>query len=233
MDIDTGSYNRDPAKYKALVEELYQQYPPITLPAEYAMFVQDNLARFLIRLARYKFVAKMCRKTDEVLEVGCGSGLGSLFLGQHCRRVVGLDVKGTELQEAKSINRRANVEFREGDVLSDADPTQYDVVVALDVIEHLSEQDGFRFIESLRSRVRPAGMVILGTPSIYSFPYQSPLSQASHVKCYDQQELISQVDRCFHRVLAFSMNDEVVHTGFSKLAWYYFILAFVPKARAQ
>jgi hypothetical protein len=78
-------------------------------------------------------------------------------------------------------------------------------------------------------QVKPAGMIVIGTPSIYSYPYQSELSKAAHVKCYDQEELLELVDAYFHRSTAFSMNDELVHTGFSKMAWYYFVLGFLPR----
>ena len=230
--IDTGIYNRDPEEYRKLVEELYAQFPPITLPPEYAYFFERDLLRLLIRLARYKFVARQLRKTDRVLEVGSGSGVGAMFLSQYCEHVTGLELKTTELQAARSINRRPNVDFL-GDNLFAYTPTRpFDVVVALDVIEHFSEQEGDRLLRVMARHLAPTGMLIIGSPSLYSWQYQSPLSQASHVKCYDQQELQSLVDRHCDRTIAFGMNDEMVHTGHSKMSWYYFILGFVPRRDA-
>jgi len=226
--VDIGSYNSDPETYRKLVEDLEARYGKIQLPAEYAHFIQDNLLRLLIRLARYKFVARQLRHFDEVLEVGCGSGLGAIFLSQHCARVVGLDIKADEIQEARSINRRENVTFQCGDLFDMAQPLQFDVVVALDVIEHMPEEQGRRLLKQMAARTRPTGMTIVGTPSLYSLPYQGALSRASHVKCYDQQELVALFDECFGRTLSFSMNDEMVHTGFTKLAWYYFLMGFYP-----
>jgi len=226
--VDIGTHNQDPEHYRRLVEELYASHPPITLPPEYASFVEGNLLRLLIRLARYKFVARMLKPTDRVLEVGCGSGLGSIFLGQHCAQVTGLEVKTTEIEEARSINRRSNVEFKVGDLMDESPRPEWDVVVALDVIEHMPKEDGLKLVEAMARHLKPTGMLVIGSPSIYSYPYQSPLSQASHVKCYDQTELVALIDTCFGRTLPFSMNDEVVHTGFSKMAWYYFVLGFMP-----
>jgi 2-polyprenyl-3-methyl-5-hydroxy-6-metoxy-1,4-benzoquinol methylase len=229
MKVDIGSYNSDPQRYQQLVDELYSENPSITLPPEYASFVKNNLLRLLIRLARYKFVARLIKKGDRVLEVGCGSGLGSIFLSQHCAHVTGLDVKTTEIEEANSINRRENVEFKVGDLFEIEASQVYDVIVNLDVIEHMPVEQGHQLVAAMARRLEPTGMLIIGTPSIYSYEYQSPMSQASHVKCYDQEELLALVDNYFGRTLAFSMNDEVVHTGFSKMAWYYFVLAFMPK----
>ncbi len=87
---------------------------------------------------------------------------------------------------------------------------------------------GERMVATAASMMRDTGMIIVGSPSIYSYPFQSPQSQASHVKCYDQKELVEMMDRHFGRTIAFSMNDELVHTGFSKLAWYYFVVGFCP-----
>lgn len=227
--VDSGIYNRDPEEYRRLVEELYAQFPPITLSPEYAYFFERDLLRLLIRLARYKFVARHLRKTDRVLEVGSGSGVGAMFLSQYCEHVTGLELKTTELEEAHSMNRRPNVSFL-GDNLFDYMPANpFDVVVALDVIEHFSEQDGDRLLSAMARHLPPSGMLVIGSPSLYSWQYQSPLSKGSHIKCYDQDELQALVDRHCQRTLAFGMNDELVHTGHPKMSWYYFILGFVPR----
>lgn len=228
--IDTGYYNKDQELYTRLVREWYERYPDgVTLPPEYAHFVEENLLRLLIRLARYKFVARIVKKTDRVLEVGSGSGLGSMFISQHCAHVTGIEVKTTEVDEARAINRRDNVEFMVADLFKLKVTEPFDVVFSLDVIEHMPIDEGHEFVAAMARQLKPSGMAIIGTPSIYSYQYQSPQSKASHVKCYDQDELLGLVDNYFGRTLAFSMNDEVVHTGFSKMAWYYFILAFLPK----
>ena len=150
--VDIGPYNADPDRYQELVDELYANYPSITLPPEYASFVQDNLLRLLIRLARYKFVARLIKQSDRVLEVGCGSGLGSIFLSQHCAHVTGLEVRTTEVEEARAINRRENVEFVVGDLFELADSQKYDVVVNLDVIEHMPLEQGRELVAGMASR---------------------------------------------------------------------------------
>ena len=149
--IDIGKYNKDSAEYRKLVEELYFKYKNgINFPPEYAQFVQEDLLRLCIRLARYKFIARIIKKTDYLLEVGCGSGLGSIFLSQHCSHVTGIDVKTTEIDEAMVLNKRDNVSFIVQDFFNFPDEDLYDVLVALDVIEHLSEKQGLIFIENAR-----------------------------------------------------------------------------------
>lgn len=228
--VDTGCYNKDNELYKRLVEDLYRQYSEgVKLSPEYASFVHNNMMHLLIRLARYKFVARMVKKSDRVLEVGSGSGLGSIFLGQHCAHVTGLDVKTTEVEEARSINKRENVEFKVGDIFETISEQPYDVVVALDVIEHMPEEQGQKLVKAMADNLKDDGMLVIGSPSLYSYDYQGPLSKASHVKCYDKDELVKLIENYCGRTIAFSMNDEMVHTGFHKMAWYYFVLGFMPK----
>lgn len=224
-----GQYTLDPGQYEELVARMQREHPPVTLGAEYAMFIRDNLLRLLIRLARYKFVARMLRPADTVLEVGCGTGLGSIFLAQHARHVTGLDVKESELAQARAINRRDNVAFERGDFFSLDPQRRFDAVVSLDVIEHMPVDDGRRFLAAAARHTRPEGLTIIGTPSIHSYPHQGALSRAAHVKCYDQAELAALMGEHFARVLPFAMNDEVLHTGHPRMAWYYMMLGLYPR----
>lgn len=229
--IDAGSYNKSQNEYQRLVKELYDNYKDgVTLSPEYAAFIENDLLRFLIRLARYKFVARLLKPTDKVLEVGSGSGLGCIFLSQHCEHVTGIDVKTTEIEEASSLNKRDNVDYRVCDLFDMSDSHKYDAVISLDAIEHMPIEVGHKFIEKKTRLLKDDGLVIVGSPSIYSYPYQSPLSQASHVKCYDLPELKGLIDNYVQRTISFSMNDEVVHTGHHKMAWYYFVIGFGRKA---
>ena len=175
----------------------------------------------------------MIKPTDRLLEVGSGSGLGSIFLAQHCAHVTGLDVKTTEVEEAKAINRRQNVEFVAGDLFDWPRSHAFDVVVALDVIEHLTPENGLRLLDGLVGQLKDTGMLVIGSPSVYSWPHQGALSQASHIKCYDLDELTAVIDRFCGRTIRFSMNDELVHTGHSKMAWYYFVLGFMPRTQER
>jgi 2-polyprenyl-3-methyl-5-hydroxy-6-metoxy-1,4-benzoquinol methylase len=227
MSRPMEKYN--PQRYDELVLEQHSRFPSITLPPEYAELFETNTLQVLVKLARYKFVARLLRKHDDVLEVGSGTGLGAVFLSQHVRHVTGLEIKPHDHGAACAINRCDNVVFLLQS-LFDYDPkAKHDAVVALDVIEHLTPEVGDQFVHRIAHCCKPDGIVAIGTPSIHSYPYQSKYSQAAHVKCYDQPELMELMDRHFGRILPFSMNDEIVHTGHPKLAWYYFMIGFMPR----
>ena len=66
----------------------------------------------------------------------------------------------------------------------------------------------------------PHGVLIVGMPSLQSQAYASPQSKEGHVNCKDQGEFGALMKRYFHNVFMFSMNDEVVHTGYSAMSHY-------------
>jgi 2-polyprenyl-3-methyl-5-hydroxy-6-metoxy-1,4-benzoquinol methylase len=220
----------NPELFDRLIREQRARFPSVTLPPEYAELFEVNTLQVLIKLARYKFAARLLKKNDDVLEVGSGAGLGAIFLSQHVRHVTGLEVDPHDYASACAVNRRNNVDFLH-ESLFDYDLTRkHDAIVTIDVIEHFSVEDGYKFVKRLATHCKPDGLVLVGTPSIHSYPYQSEYSQAAHIKCYDQGELVALMENYFGRTIAFSMNDEIVHTGHPKLAWYYIVLGLLPSA---
>jgi len=185
----------DPQKYEQLVAEQHARYPSITLPPEYAELFEVNTLQILVKLARYKFVARILKPSDEVLEVGSGTGIGAIFLAQHAASVIGLEIKRHDYEAAVAVNQRPNVSFRHQSLYDFTPPDRrFDAVVSIDVIEHMPIEDGRRFAAELARRCRDDGVVVVGSPSIHSYPYQSKYSQAAHIKCYDQGELVELMD---------------------------------------
>jgi 2-polyprenyl-3-methyl-5-hydroxy-6-metoxy-1,4-benzoquinol methylase len=99
-------------------------------------------------------------------------------------------------------------------------PGQFDGIYALDVLEHIHPDREIRFLMNLVGALAPHGVVIIGMPSLESQAYASPISRAGHVNCKSMPEFKKLLEGNFHNVLMFSMNDEVVHTGYHKMAHY-------------
>jgi len=105
----------------------------------------------------------------------------------------------------------------------------YDGVFALDVLEHIASSDEHVFLKNGFSPLTTHGVAIIGMPSLESQVYASPTSRAGHVNCKTMPDLKATMQRYFHNVFMFSMNDEVVHTGYHKTAHYLFALGCSKK----
>ncbi len=90
----------------------------------------------------------------------------------------------------------------------------------MDVLEHIqsSDEDAFMF-QNLIGTLLPDGVCIIGTPSLVPglrFKIQQDgsceLQVSGRIKDFRR--------KFFQNVFMFSMNDEVVHTGYGKMAHY-------------
>jgi hypothetical protein len=101
---------------------------------------------------------------------------------------------------------------------------EFDGAYAIDVLEHIPADQEDVFLGNIVASLKAHGPLIVGIPSIHSQVYASPASRAGHVNCKDAAGLKGTLSRFFHNVFIFSMNDEVVHTGFPAMAHYLFAL---------
>jgi 2-polyprenyl-3-methyl-5-hydroxy-6-metoxy-1,4-benzoquinol methylase len=156
-----------------------------------------------------------------VLEVGCGDGFGTRVVAQAVRRIVAVDFDHEFVESAASTaSPKYPIEFRQHDVAKAPVPGEFDAVYSLDVLEHIPATRERKFLSNMLAPLRPSGVCIVGTPSLESQRYASKFSRMGHVNCKDQASLRRLMQTFFHNVFIFSMNDEMVHTGFAKMSHY-------------
>ena len=181
----------------------------------------DDPRRLVFTLSRYKFVSKMFEGFGHVLEVGCGDGFGTRIVRQAVDAVTAVDFDPVFIEDAASrACDKWNVNFRVHDMLDAPLEGAFDAAYALDVLEHISPQDEDRFLAHVCQSLKPGGCCIMGMPSLESQPHASPASKAGHVNCKSLPDFKEVMRKYFNCVHGFSMNDEVVHTGFHKMANY-------------
>ena len=186
---------------------------------------QDDPRRLLFVLARYKFVAKMLSGMNKVLEVGCADAFGTRVVRQEVPNVVATDFDPVFIQRNQAqVDPKWNVIFKVHDMLAGPLAEEFDGVYAVDVIEHIPVEQELQFVSNLVASLNSRGVALLGSPSIQSQLYASPPSKAGHVNCKDAPGLRQLMRHFFHNVFIFSMNDEVVHTGFHPMAHYLWAL---------
>ncbi len=182
----------------------------------------DDPKRLVFSMARYKFVAKMLEGRRNVLEFGCGDGFNAPIVRQGVGKLTLTDFDPLFIADAKERMRdRWPYEAHVVDITKDQIPAgPYDGIYSLDVFEHLPEEWDDMVISKLAAALTPDGALIVGMPSLESQAYASPPSKAGHVNCKSAPDLRALMQRHFNAVFMFSMNDEVVHTGFHKMAHY-------------
>ena len=181
----------------------------------------DDPKRLVFSLARYKFVAKMLAGRKKVLEVGCGDGFASRIVQQEVKELTVSDFDPVFVADARSRgNGRWPANAIVVDILSAPPPGRYDAVYTLDVLEHIPAAREDVFIKNITLSLEEHGVLIVGMPSLESQAHASPPSREGHINCKRGAELKAVMERHFHTVFMFSMNDEVVHTGFFPMAHY-------------
>jgi len=177
-------------------------------------------------LARYKFVAKMLKQNGRTLEVGCGDGFGAPIVRQHSSEYVGIDVDQRLITDNTSrlSSIIPNLEFILQDITEENDLGKFDTVFNVDVLEHLDADKEKSFLEGSIDCLKKDGIYICGTPSKYSEQYASERSAVQHINLKTAPEKKALFEKYFEFVWIFSMNDEMVHTGFHPMAHYLFAL---------
>ena len=189
-----------------------------------SLMIQNDAKSLLFVLSRYKFVAKMLAGKNSVLEVDCSEGLGTRTLLQHIKNYSGIDRDQEKIEAAKEFNKLENSNFYLHDIMMQPPNHIYDAVFSLDSLEHINSDFESIYIENSIKNLDSKGVIIIGCPTLESQAYASEPSKAGHINCKTSSDLMSLVAGYFDNVFCFAMNDEVVHTGFSKMAHYHFVL---------
>ncbi len=191
----------------------------------------DDPKRLTFTLSRYKFVAKMLAGRSHVLEVGCADAFGTRIVRQDVGKVTAVDFDPLFIADAKRrMNPHWPFDLLVHDMLTGPVPGQYDGMFALDVLEHIAPDQERVFLSNMLASLAPHGAVILGMPSLESQEHASPNSKAGHVNCKSMPAFKTLMQDHFHNVFMFSMNDEVVHTGYHKMAHYLLAVCCERKA---
>jgi cyclopropane fatty-acyl-phospholipid synthase-like methyltransferase len=187
--------------------------------------------RTLFTLARYKFVAKMLGGRRKVLEIGCADAFGTRLVQQAVGEVTAVDFDPVFIEDVQArMNPSWPMTAFVHDMLDGPVRGTYDAIYSLDVLEHIAPEHEDRFLANALQSLDEHGAMIVGMPSLESQAHASPQSKAGHVNCKSGKDFKATLDRYFHNVFVFSMNDEVVHTGFYPMAHYLIALCCGKKA---
>lgn len=115
-------------------------------------------------LLRYLFAANFFCKDNDVLETCCGLGWGAYLVSEQAKKVVAFDLDKTALDFCRKEWNADNVMWIEGNALdfSFLDGKKFDVVLAMETIEHFKKEDGEKYINNISLVLKNDG-VLIGT----------------------------------------------------------------------
>jgi 2-polyprenyl-3-methyl-5-hydroxy-6-metoxy-1,4-benzoquinol methylase len=205
--------------------EDYHRLGPATMGPWTSHIWREDPRHMCFLMSRYKFVSKMLAGKESVLEVGCGDAVGTPIVLQTVGKVHGIDFEPLVLDDAikrYSADTTNRATFAVHDMTVNPVPGRFDAIFSLDVIEHIPETTEKMFLDNICASLSPQAVCILGTPNITANEYASPASKAGHINLKSAETLHTLLSSRFHNVFNFSMNDEVIHTGYSPMAHYLF-----------
>ena len=101
------------------------------------------------------------------------------------------------------------------------------IVVGLPIRFDYLNLEPIKFIDLMKEKGKSVKKQI---PSLGSQPYAALDSKEGHINCKFVNDIRVSLSKHFENVFIFSMNDEVDHTGYPKVAHYLTGLCCSPKA---
>ncbi|MCU7555009.1 class I SAM-dependent methyltransferase [Alteromonas sp. ASW11-19] len=197
--------------------------PGFTLGPRASYAYLNDPRRLAFMLARYKFCAKMLIGKKHILEVGCGDSFGSPVVAQECETMTGIDIEERLIEENKvRLKDIDKLRYQTCDITQSAPDGMFDGAISLDVLEHIPFELEGHYFENVTSVLDDNAIFIVGMPNITSDIYASKPGHSPHINLKDEKGIRESMGQYFSNVLVFSMNDEVVHTGFTPMAHYLF-----------
>jgi SAM-dependent methyltransferase len=153
--------------------------------------------------ARYLFAARLARNR-RVLDLGCGAGYGSRLLAASAQWVVSLDSAAEALELAGGGARMHRV--RAGAAALPLAEDSFDLVVAFEVIEHLT--DWREMLGEVRRVLAPRGQFLVSTPNVTYYAQSRAQSGPNpfHAHEFSLEEFRESLRAAFPHVSLFTQN---------------------------
>lgn len=113
------------------------------------------------QLDLYKHIAK--RVSGDAIEIGFGTGFGTLQYAHRCQSVVAIEPDETSVEFARDCLPLANVEWLVGDVTERLPEKHFDFAIMIEVLEHIPDYEAA--LNVLKACLKDYGTAIISGPN--------------------------------------------------------------------
>lgn len=124
------------------------------------------------QLTIYKNMAFLL-EDKQVLEVGFGTGFGTLQYAHLAKSVTAVEIDRNAIQFANKVLPLKNVNWNYGNIVQGDIYGLYDAIVMIEVIEHIPEWE--TALHNVFKRLVPGGILIASTPNANGTFQKNPL----------------------------------------------------------
>ena len=136
----------------------------------------------------YRTVLSFAKKYENgrsrILDIGCGVGTVSLYLGANGKKVCGIDISRSGIlvakQNAKNFGLEKSIKFSVIDFPKVLPRKTFDLIICSEVLEHIRNDK--MAVVRMNSILRKGGVVIASSPSL-----NAPLYKMGLLKNFDRE----------------------------------------------
>jgi 2-polyprenyl-3-methyl-5-hydroxy-6-metoxy-1,4-benzoquinol methylase len=119
-------------------------------------------------LTQKPWFTKYLRRSDIILDLGCGNGQNTIKASKNVKRVVGIDINESMINSAKRSSQRLgieNIKFETADLGKKLkyQSNSFDKIMFLDVLEHLMKRN--QMLKEVKRVLKPQGWLLLVVPN--------------------------------------------------------------------
>lgn len=98
------------------------------------------------------------------LDLGCGCGITTLYIGQSGAKVVGVDQADKLIEYANKHNKNDNVSYIVADIPTLSLDKEFDYVFLADVLEHIDAKKYPQVLSMLQKHTHPGSVIYINLP---------------------------------------------------------------------
>lgn len=151
-------------------------------------------------------IASRLSKNKRVLDTCCGIGWGSYLVAQLALKVTSIDLDESSINFAKEYWKEFNLNFEVASVLNiPFQDSSFDVVLAIESIEHFSQEEGVGYLTECHRVLRKGGIIFGSSyfPSSREEANRLSSNNQYHLYIYTKNEIKDLLKKKFSKTYVF------------------------------